>query len=344
MRVLQMMAGAAFGGAETFFTRLAIGLQAYGIEQRLVIRPDSRREECLRAADIAVKTAPYGGLLDRTTRQTIRREIETFRPQLVLSWMNRATAACPRSSGNSHFVHLGTPRGYYDPKYYRRCDHLVVTTDDLKEFYVRSGWSGERISVIPNFVPEEYSEPVSRETLDTPEDVVVLLALGRLHQNKGFDTLIDALADLPDHYLWIGGVGPLEEELKQRVRGLDIVDRVRFLGWRNDIPSLFAAANIFVCSSRHEPFGNIVIESWMHGVPIVAGASEGPAALIDDGINGLLVPVEDSAALAGAVSRLSVDSGLAAALAEAGRSAYRNAYTPEIGCRRYSDLFERLAG
>jgi glycosyltransferase involved in cell wall biosynthesis len=344
MRVLQAMAGAPAGGAETFFMRLVLGLKDRGIEQRLVIRPDQRREATLRAAGISTGTAPYGGLFDLSTRRIISREIEAFRPSVVISWMNRATAACPRPSDSARFVHVGTPRGYYDPKYYRRCDHLVVTTNGLRDFYVRSGWREDGISVLPNFVPHEHGAPVLRETLDTPIDVPVLLALGRLHKNKGFDTLIDALVDLPEHYLWLGGAGPLEEELKQRVIALDIDDRVRFLGWRNDIPSLFAAADVFVCSSRHEPFGNIVIESWMHGVPIVAAASEGPTELIDDGVNGLLAPIEDSAALAGAISRLAADAGLAASLVEAGREAYNKNYTTEIGCRRYIDLFERLAG
>ncbi|MBT5049782.1 MAG: glycosyltransferase [Rhodospirillaceae bacterium] len=344
MRVLQTMAGAEAGGAETFFMRLALGLKEHGIEQSFVIRPDPRRERALQASGMAVHTAPFGGLFDLSTRRTLRREIDAFRPEIVISWMNRATAFCPRPTDKSPFVHIGTPRGYYDPKYYRHCDHLVVTTSDLKAFYGRSGWTDERVSVIPNFVPEASGDPLSRKTLHTPDDAPVLLALGRLHENKGFDTLIDAVARLPGHYLWIGGAGPLETDLKQRVMGLDIGDRVRFLGWRDDIPSLFAAADIFVCSSRHEPFGNIVIESWMHGVPIVAAASEGPADLIDDGVNGLLTPLNDSAAMAGAISRLAADPALAAKLVEGGRKTYAAGYNVEIGCRRYSELFERLAG
>lgn len=344
MRVLQAMAGAEAGGAETFFMRLALGLKDHGIEQHFVIRPDPRREEALRTAGMPVQTAPYGGRFDLSTRPTLRREIAAFRPEIVISWMNRATAFCPRPSKENRFVHIGTPRGYYDPKYYRHCDHLVVTTSDLKAFYIRSGWADDKVSVIPNFVSEASGDPVSREIFDTPDDAPVLLALGRLHENKGFDTLIDAMAALPGHYLWIGGAGPLEAELKQRVAGLDIGDRVRFLGWRDDIPSLFAAADVFVCSSRHEPFGNIVIESWMYGVPIVAAASEGPADLIDDGVNGLLTPINDSVALAGAISRIADDPNLAAVLADGGRRAYIDGYTTDIGCRRYSDLFERLAG
>ena len=150
------------------------------------------------------------------------------------------------------------------------------------------------------------------------------------------------MRDLTSHYLWIGGSGPLEGDLKQRAVDLGVGDRVRFLGWRDDTPSLFAAADVFVCSSRRESFGLVVVEAWMHRVPIVAAAAEGPADLIDHGVNGLLVPKEESVALAGAISRLARDSVLARRLAASGHDTYESVYAEEAGCCRYIELFERL--
>ena len=343
MRLLQLMAGAAEGGAETFFTRLAIALQSSDIEQHIVMRPEPERENRLRGAGVSVATARFGGRLDYVTGRILKREIGLFRPQIVLTWMNRATAFCPIAGDGGPFRHVGTPRGYYDPKYYRRCDHLVVTTEDLARFYTDQGWSPDRLSVIPNFAPYESLPAISRDDFDTPADAPVLLALGRLHRNKGFDTLLAALAQLPDHFLWIGGVGPLESELRTEAQKLGVADRVRFLGWRDDAAALFAAADVFVCSSRHEPFGNIVIEAWMYGVPIVAAASEGPSALIQDSVTGLLAPVDDSSALANAVTRLAGEPNLAVALADAGRRQYEGHYTEEIILPKYLNLFEGLA-
>jgi glycosyltransferase involved in cell wall biosynthesis len=79
---------------------------------------------------------------------------------------------------------------------------------------------------------------------------------------------------------------------------------VRFLGWRDDPPALLAAADLFLCSSRHEPLGNIVLDAWAHGVPVVAARAQGPTQLIEDGRTGLLAPVDDAEALAAAVQRL----------------------------------------
>jgi len=343
MRLLQLMAGAPQGGAENFFSRLAIALQSSSIQQHLVIRPEPMREENLRGAGISLATADFGGRFDFATGRLLKREIEKFRPDVVLTWMNRATAFCPRSGGSGGFIHIGTPRGYYDAKYYRQCDRLVVTTEDLSRFYTDHGWSQDRVLVIPNFAPYEPLSAMSPKEFDTPPDATVLLALGRLHDNKGFDTLLSSLAQLPDHFLWIAGAGPLENDLKTLAQQLGVTDRVRFLGWRNDVAALLAAADVFVCSSRHEPFGNIVIEAWMYGTPIVAAASEGPSVLIEDGVTGLLTPIDDAGAMAHAISRLVAEPKLAADMAREGRKQYEHHYTEEAVLPKYLDLFEGLA-
>ena len=342
MRLLQLMAGAPQGGAENFFSRLAIALQTSSIEQHLVIRPEPARENKLREAGISVATAEFGGRLDFATGQLLKREIEKFQPNVVLTWMNRATALCPRSDGPGGFIHVGTPRGYYDPKYYRQCDRLIVTTDDLSRFYTDHGWSQDLVSIIPNFAPFEPLPAIAREEFDTPLDAMVLLGLGRLHENKGFDTLLSALVRLPNHFLWIAGAGPLESDLKTMAQKLGVTDRVRFLGWRTDVAALLAASDVFVCSSRHEPFGNIVIEAWMYGAPIVAAASEGPSYLIEDGVTGFLTPVDDAVAMAHAIARLAEEKNLATDMATAGRKQYEHYYTEEAVLPKYLDLFEGL--
>jgi len=333
------MAGAPSGGAETFFTRLALALARRGADQLLLLRLDPLRETKLAAAGARVETAPFGGRLDLRTGRIFRAAIERYQPDIVLTWMNRATSFCPRG----RFVHVGTPRGYYDPKYYRACDHLVVTTEDLGRFYRAAGFAAERVSVIPNFAPDEHAPPVARASLATADDATVLLALGRLHANKGFDTLLNALPLLPErHVLWLAGSGPLEGELRALADRLGVAGRVRFLGWREDVPALFAAADIFVCSSRHEPFGNIVIEAWLQRRPVVAIASEGPSALIEDRRSGLLAPPEDAASLAATIARVAADPALAASLVAAGRAAYERSYTEESVVGAYVDLFNRL--
>ena len=126
---------------------------------------------------------------------------------------------------------------------------------------------------MPNAAPDERATPWPRHALGTPGAAPLLLALGRLHENKGFDTLIRALALLPDHHLWLAGEGPLEESLRRLARETGVEERVRLLGWRADTAALYAACDAFVCPSRHEPFGNIIVEAWAQRVPVVATRS-----------------------------------------------------------------------
>lgn len=345
MRVLHAMAGAERGGAERFFERLVVGLQDRGLDQRVLVRPYPDRSRVLRDHGIDPVPMRFGGRLDFTTPRRFAAEVAAYRPDVVLTWMNRATRFCDRAGRRKPFVHVGTPRGYYDPKYFARCDHMVCATDDLAAFYTDREWPAARVHVIPNFIAAPTDGPTAaRAAFETPDDAPLLLTLGRLHTNKAFDVLIAAMAELPDCWLWIGGVGPLDAGLRDQAARLGVADRVRFLGWQEDIGPLFRAADMFVCPSRHEPFGNIVIESWVYRVPIVAAASQGPSALISDGVDGLLVPIDDSAALAAAIKRVRDDTGLAARLCDGGWRAYQADYTAEVGVGRYLDLFERVAG
>ena len=341
-RLMQAMAGAKHGGAETFFVRLAGALQRGGQSQRVLIRRDPDRAAALRRAGVEVGELRFGGACDLAGRLAFRREIAAWRPDLVLTWMSRATAFCPRGA----FVHAARLGGYYDLKYYRHCDHLVANTEAIADYAVAGGWPRERVHHLPNFVPDpRAAEPVVGPDLPArPAGAPLLLALGRLHPNKGFDVLLDAVAATRELHLWLAGDGPLRADLEARAARLGLCGRVRFLGWRADTAPLFAAADLLVCPSRVEPLGNVVIEAWAAEIPVVASRSDGPGALIEHGENGGLVPANDPAALAVAIEQLCRDDGLRRRLAAAGRRAYEARFTEAAIVTAYRNLFERIAG
>jgi glycosyltransferase involved in cell wall biosynthesis len=340
-RVLQAIAGAEHGGAETFFIRLAAALQRAGDPQRVLIRRNSSRAQCLRAAGVGVGELAFGGIFDLATRSAFGREIAAWRPDIVLTWMSRATRLCPRGD----FVHVARLGGYYDLKYYRRCDHLIGNTRAIVDYGVAKGWPCERITYLPNFVPDSAAAGsiAACERVHAP----LALALGRFHPNKGFDLLLEALAATREVTLWIAGDGPLRPHLERLATRLGIIGRVRFLGWREDVPRLLAAADLLVCPSLHEPLGNIVIEAWSAGLPVVATASDGPAALIRDGESGILVPLPGSRgggpqALADAIERVCADPALRARLGKAGRQAYEAEFTEPIVVAGYRSFFDQV--
>ena len=204
--------------------------------------------------------------------------------------------------------------------------------------------AGRTGSLSPQFcILQRTAPPAERGKLGLPDAGPLFLALGRLHANKAFDVLLRALTHLPDAVLCIAGSGPLEHDLRRQAAALGIADRVAFPGWQADVAPLFAAADVYVCPSRIEPLGNVVIEAWAHRVPVVAAAATGPEALIEDGESGLLAPLDDAEALAGAVRRMLDDRGLADRCIAAGRAVYETRFTESVVTDQYLDLFQRLA-
>jgi glycosyltransferase involved in cell wall biosynthesis len=167
----------------------------------------------------------------------------------------------------------------------------------------------------------------------------LLLAMGRLHEVKAHDVSLTALVQVPEAYLWIAGAGPQETRLKSMATALGVESRVRFLGWRTDASALYQAADICVFPSRYEPLGNTVIQAWAHGLPVVAAASQGPAALIEDGEDGLLVPVDDADALAGAVRRLLDEPMLRIRLVQQGSERVEAEFSEAAVVAQWRELF-----
>lgn len=338
MRVMQIMAGGKHGGAEAFFERLTLALHNDGLAERAIIRRDRDRAYRLAREGVPVTQLPFGGPPDLYTRWRIGREIAKWQPDVVIAWMSRAALKTPRSRA----VLCGRLGGYYDLKYYRHCDHLIGNTEDIVAYIRTQGWPAERAHYLPNFVSSKRADPIDRAKFDTPVDAPLVIALGRLHVNKAFDVLIDALAHVPQPYLWIAGTGPEEGALKERAATQGLTSRVRFLGWRDDIEALLASGDIFVCPSRHEPLGNVVIEAFAQGLPVVATASQGPSALIKDRVNGLLTPVDNADALADALNRVIADAGLRYALAREGFATYQRQFTEVAVVQNYRAFFEKV--
>ncbi len=341
MKILQAMAGAEFGGAEAFFVRLAIAFNRLNsLEQRVIIRENPNRANLLRVGGVEPIEMKFGGRFDFSTPRALKREIEELKPDIVLTWMNRATRMCP----DGDFVHVARLGGYYDLKYYSSCDHLVGNTEDIVEYLAEQGWPREKAHYLPNFVSGEQADPLDRSEYYTPRGVPLIVALGRLHKNKAFDTLLRAIARVPDVYLWLAGDGPLKEELQKLAEELAIKPRVRFLGWRDDTAALMASADLFVCPSRHEPLGNVVIEAWAQGLPVVAADSMGPGTLIENMETGLLVPIDDEIAMSKAIRAVLKDPDLADRIARKGHQSYHDNFTEDRVVASYMDFFEKVIG
>ncbi|MDX2027889.1 MAG: glycosyltransferase [Alphaproteobacteria bacterium] len=340
MRILHIMAGRGLGGAETYATDVMVSLHKAGVDQCIVMSRKAPRYEELKRGGL--RLAPW--VLDIPLRPLqkflMHRLVAREKPDVTHCWMRRAASLTPRSKKPV----IGWFGGYYNPRHFRCCSHFVGVTKDIVAHMVKNNVPFANAYFIPTFPDIVTMPPADRMALATPKDAKVLLALSRLHPKKGLDTLLQALVELPAAYAWLAGEGPIRKELEKLAKDLGVIDRVRFLGWRTDRAALLRAADICVLPSRYEPFGTVILEAWAAGTPFVACRSAGPAAHVEDGENGLLTPIDDAPALAGAMRKILGDDDLRRRLVAQGYAAYIKSYTPEAVTQQWIQLYRNLAG
>ncbi len=336
--VVQVIASRGDGGAEAFFVRLAVALEDAGLRQHLIVRRGGVVEEKLRHAGLSPIALPFRGLADIGSRWHLRRFLHRHRPAVVLGWMGRATRMIPSGS----WVRAARLGGYYDLHHYRHCDYLIGNTPDLYRLFARHDRNEGQIAFLPNFTDVRAVPPADRAILETSRDVPVLLAVGRLHAIKGFDRLIAALPLLPQAVLWLAGEGPEEAALRRQAAALGVAERVRFLGWRQDVAALMAAADLHVVTSRRETLGNTILEAWAQHRAVVACPSPGPEWLIGESGGGLLCG-EEPASLAAAIGGLLADAGRRRVMADAGHAYLHRRFARETVAKAYIRAFCLMA-
>lgn len=231
---------------------------------------------------------------------------------------------------------------------YGRLNALVALTKPSAAWLQRYT-RARRIAVIPNAVPWPLpvGEPVRLPEELLPADRHVLLAVGRLDRQKGFDLLLRAFdliaARFPTWDLVIVGDGPERLALEQMVRDLGLAQRVVLVGRAGNVGDWYRRADLYVMSSRFEGFPNTLAEALAHGVPAVSfDCATGPSDIIRDGVDGLLVPPEEVERLSNALARLMSDDAQRLRFASSAVEA-RGRFSMERVASMWEALFRELA-
>jgi glycosyltransferase involved in cell wall biosynthesis len=190
-----------------------------------------------------------------------------------------------------------------------------------------------------------------RQFLNTPERAVVIIQASRSERWKGHALLVEALSELRNipGWLWwqVGGAQrPAEAaflaSLKQSAKRLGIFDRVRWLGERDDVPTLLAAADIYCQPNLEpEPFGVVFVEALEAGLPVVTARLGGAQEIVDDSC-GVLVEPRDPIALAATLRTLIEDESYRARLGAVAPARARRLCDPATGLRRLADVLSEM--
>ncbi len=222
----------------------------------------------------------------------------------------------------------------------RLAAHVAVSEHSAREVEEYARLPPGSVQVVRNGVPDLGPvEPV-------PHEGVVLVAVGRLNAQKGFDVLLQALQHLqhPEGVrLVVVGGGEEHEALTRQSRGLGLDDRVRITGWTDQVRDFLSRGDIFVLPSRSEGFPLAIVEAMLAGLPVVASGVGGVPEAVRDGETGLLVPKEDPERLSAALQRLIDDPELRVSMGRRGRRV-ATSFTDERMAGRYLELWPQLAG
>lgn len=201
------------------------------------------------------------------------------------------------------------------------------------------------VPVIPNGVDTDLFFPAPPRPGLMGDGPVRLLAVGRLVGQKGFDLLFDALArpGLERAELDLVGDGEWRDTLQAQADRLGLSGRIRFRGWldRADLATVYREADLFVLSSRDEGMPNVVLEAMASGLAVVSTAVAGACDLVADERTGLLVPTENSGALAVALCRLVGDPAERAVFGARGRARAQESYSWRAAATGFLDLIAR---
>jgi glycosyltransferase involved in cell wall biosynthesis len=200
----------------------------------------------------------------------------------------------------------------------RWCRRIVCVSGAVREFQQeRTRLPDALYSVVPNGIDlSRFADPTSRKAararMHLPEKALVAGTLGRFDPQKGMDLLVRAAAEpvLAERgaVVVVSGYGPEEEALRRLGRRLRLgPGRLRFAGYQEAAEAYLPALDLFVCPSRWEGFGLVVVEAMACGLPVVASAVDSLPELVRDGVEGRLVPPEDPQALARVTAELLSD-------------------------------------
>ncbi|HSU17092.1 glycosyltransferase [Longimicrobium sp.] len=367
LHVLFFTASLGGGGAEKHLVRVANHLDRGRFRVSVAVARGGGSYESELAPDVAFHPLP-GGRMARAPL-ALRRLVRRLRPDLVCSFMDHANCVALASTAGLRGappvvagVQVSPAMEFLrDPDWRRR-----ALLRAIRALYPRAagvvaisrGVEDEVARVVPRVAPRIrviYNAGVDDEVMrlaaepfePPPGEGPVVLACGRLTEQKGFSTLLDAFALLrrtvPAARLWLVGEGELRGELTAQAAALGIADAVWMPGFRANPYQLMRAADVFALSSLWEGFGNVIVEAMAVGTPVVAtDCPHGPAEIIRDGKSGLLIPPSDAGALAGALARVLGDGALAGRLREAGRARANDFAAPAIAAG-YGRFFQAVA-
>ncbi len=341
------------------------GLKRAGVDVTVICPANTERRAWLAENGVRLLDIPLRKRVDRDAARQLRAELVAGRYDILHLFSNKALQNGLAASrglpvkivayrgivGNVSFFSPVSWRRFLNP----RIDRIVCVADAVRDYFLRMRPAVLRVpaerllTIYKGHSLDWYREsPADLATAGVPARAFVLVCVANYRPRKGIEVLVDAFAQLPAewgaHLLLIGG-GMDARRLARRIAASGVADRVHVLGYRRDAPALTAACDVFVLpSTKREGLARSLIEAMAYGVAPVVTDCGGSPELVVAGVSGLVVPVNDAAALAAAVASLHDDPALRARLGAAARERIARDFRIEDTIAQTLALYRTLAG
>jgi glycosyltransferase involved in cell wall biosynthesis len=360
VKVLHAIKVQGIGGAERHLLALLPALRERGVDARLLsldAGADSARfHDALDAAGVPWRRVPCGLDASPLLAARVARAVRAERPDLLHTHMVHAdvygslAAHALRvpfvSSRHNDDRYLLGPFRYVDRMLMHGVRRLIAISDAVREFMARAGLPREKLVTI-RYGLDAPPHAASEAAPDIPEGAPLVLAIGRLIEQKDHETLLSAFArvhaEVPEARLAILGWGPLEDELRALVVDLGLADAVVIPG-RVEPRDWLARADVFAHTSRWEGFGIVLLEAMLSSLPVVATRASAVPEIVADGETGVLVEPGDAEGVARALVELLRDGERRRALGEAGLRRAREEFSVARMTDRTLDVYREALG
>ena len=360
LRVLHTESSLGWGGQENRTLNEMRAMRELGHTMRLACQPGARLGARAAEAGFDVDYVRMRGALDLPAILALRRLLRQHRIDVVNTHSGRDTqlagmaakslglfgAVRPRIVRTRHLaLPISSRFGYVTLP-----DRVVTVSRFVGDHLVSAGVPAERISAVPtgiDLAPYRDAPPGTlRDELGLPANAQLVGTVAILRRKKGHAELLEAvpevLARFPDCHVVFAGDGPQQPNLEARIAELGLGERVHLLGLRRDVPNVLRSLDVFVLPTHQEALGTAFIEAAAAGVATVGTRVDGVPEAIAEGETGLLVPVNDSPAIAAAIVALLADPSRRAAMGAAGRARVARQYSREAMAEGMVAVYRRL--
>lgn len=352
LSILHSESSRGWGGQEVRTLKEMIALRALGHHIELVCPPDAVLGTRARAEGFAVHHARIRSGFDVRSMFQIRSILVRGRFDILNTHSGHdslVAGMAGRLAGTPLIVrtrHLALP--ITSLATYNRFPHRVVAVSRyVRDYLISAGVHEGRVETIYDGIvkPEPLAHTTLRDELGLGPDAVIAGIVAILRGKKGHDELIAAVRPLmnerPHLHVVIVGDGAEFGRLQAMIAGLGLAHRIHMLGFRKDVNNILRSCDLFVLPTHQEALGQAFIEAMAVGLPVIGTRVDGVPELIDDGVNGLLVPAKDVEALRDAIARLVDDATLRQRFGAAGLVKTDGQFTVENMANETVDFYRR---